>query len=286
MYEQTNTMMETKTSFQIPQLLDGDNFTSEDLADDMEGLRLSFTRIKIPGGGHLQFEIPSGNPDVPDYAPYLEGVILYSHNSNAYWPEGSEYDDDQPPLCQSFDGKVGYGEPGGTCADCVLNQFGSDGNNKGKACKNMRMLYLLRSGEYMPIQIALPPTSLMPYIGMEDDFKLCKLAFLYAYDCIASRCRQIRTQKEYSAKALREMCNSYGWGFCRGLSAAFQKQEAEHQEWGLVMVVPQAVEDAVSKMKRSSYKISSTSSMNRQYAAMGYADGQEFDMRRRLEPSA
>ena len=67
MYEQTNTMMETKTSFQIPQLLDGDNFTSEDLADDMEGLRLSFTRIKIPGGGHLQFEIPSGNPDVPDY---------------------------------------------------------------------------------------------------------------------------------------------------------------------------------------------------------------------------
>lgn len=35
------------------------------------------------------------------------------------------------------------------------------------------------------------------FIGMEDDFKLCKLAFLYAYDCIASRCRQIRTQKGY-----------------------------------------------------------------------------------------
>ena len=79
MYEQTNTMMETKTSFQIPQLLDGDDFTSEDLADDMEGLRLSFTRIKIPGGGHLQFEIPSGNPDVPDYAPYLDhGYALWS----------------------------------------------------------------------------------------------------------------------------------------------------------------------------------------------------------------
>lgn len=105
----------------------------------------------------------TSDEDFSIYAPYLEGVILYSHNSNAYWPEGSEYDDDQPPLCQSFDGKVGYGEPGGTCADCVLNQFGSDGNNKGKACKNMRMLYLLRSGEYMPIQIALPPTSLMPY---------------------------------------------------------------------------------------------------------------------------
>lgn len=44
------------------------------------------------------------------------------------------------------------------------------------------------------------------FIGMEDDFKLCKLAFLYAYDCIASRCRQIRNQKEYPAKTLREMC--------------------------------------------------------------------------------
>ena len=29
------------------------------------------------------------------------------------------------------------------------------------------------------------------FIGIEDDFKLCKLAFLYAYDCVASRCRQI-----------------------------------------------------------------------------------------------
>ena len=163
MYEQTNTMMETKTSFQIPQLLDGDNFTSEDLADDMEGLRLSFTRIKIPGGGHLQFEIPSGNPDVPDYAPYLEGVILYSHNSNAYWPEGSEYDDNVPPFCQSFDGKQGYGEPGGVCAACAFNQFGSTANGSGKACKNMRQIYLLRSGEYMPLLISLPPTSIKPF---------------------------------------------------------------------------------------------------------------------------
>ena len=156
MRESTTAMLDTKKLPAIVKLASSSFGITEDESNGvLEHL--------ITGGGHLQFEIPSGNPDVPDYAPYLEGVILYSHNSNAYWPEGSEYDDDQPPLCQSFDGKVGYGEPGGTCADCVLNQFGSDGNNKGKACKNMRMLYLLRSGEYMPIQIALPPTSLMPY---------------------------------------------------------------------------------------------------------------------------
>ena len=146
MYEQTNTMMETKTTFQIPQLLDGDDFTSEDLADDMEGLRLSFTRIKIPGGGHLQFEIPSGNPDVPDYAPYLEGVILYSHNSNAYWPEGSEYDDDQPPLCQSFDGKVGY------LSTLIAAHY---------CCRPYRS------------HAHGSKVSEIGFIGMEDDFKLC-----------------------------------------------------------------------------------------------------------------
>ena len=31
------------------------------------------------------------------------------------------------------------------------------------ACKNMRVLYLLRSGEYMPLQVNLPPTSIKPF---------------------------------------------------------------------------------------------------------------------------
>jgi phosphoglycerate-specific signal transduction histidine kinase len=37
------------------------------------------------------------------------------------------------------------------------------GGGKGKACKNMRTLYILRSGEAMPIQLSLPPTSLRPF---------------------------------------------------------------------------------------------------------------------------
>ena len=48
----------------------------------------------------------------------------------------------------------------------LLNQrvlFGSASNGRGKACKNQRTLYLLRSGEFVPIQISLPPTSLTPY---------------------------------------------------------------------------------------------------------------------------
>ena len=159
---QNNTAVDVYQNFVLPTALDSD-FSSEDLADDMDGLQLTMQRVKIPGGGNLQFEIRSDDPDNPDYERKLVGVILYHHLANAYWPEGSEYDDNVPPFCQSFDGKQGYGEPGGVCAACAFNQFGSTANGSGKACKNMRQIYLLRSGEYLPLQLSLPPTSLRPF---------------------------------------------------------------------------------------------------------------------------
>ena len=111
----------------------------------------------------MQFELPGSDPENPDYAKTLEGVILFQHAACAYWQEGSEYDDNATPLCSSVDGKVGIGTPGGTCASCEFNQFRSASDGKAKACKNMRHLYLLRSGDYIPLQVVLPPTSLRPY---------------------------------------------------------------------------------------------------------------------------
>ena len=159
---QNNTAVDVYQNFVLPTALDSD-FSSEDLADDMDGLQMTMQRVKIPGGGNLQFEIRGDDPDNPDYERKLVGVILYHHLANAYWPEGNEYDDNVPPFCQSFDGKQGYGEPGGVCAACAFNQFGSTANGSGKACKNMRQIYLLRSGEYLPLQLSLPPTSLRPF---------------------------------------------------------------------------------------------------------------------------
>ena len=117
--------------FELPEIGEAE-FSNEELAEDMDGLTMSFPRIKIPAGGVLQFEIPNGDPQHPDYRPTLTGVILYNHASCAYWPEGDEYNDDVPPLCSSVDGKQGYGEPGGTCATCTLSQFGSASNGRGK----------------------------------------------------------------------------------------------------------------------------------------------------------
>ena len=41
-----------------------------------------------------------------------------------------------------------------------MNAYGSATKGAGKACKNSRVLYLLRSGDYLPLQLNLPPTSL------------------------------------------------------------------------------------------------------------------------------
>ena len=155
-------LMEKANSFILPE----DSFTNEELSEDFDGLRVDFPRVKIPSGGAVSFEVPGDDPESPDSVKAIEGIIL--HGASAYWPEGAEYDDNVPPLCSSVDGKTGIGDPGGACAVCELNRYGTGvdakGNpTKGKACKNMRHLYILRSGEYLPILLSLPPTSLRPF---------------------------------------------------------------------------------------------------------------------------
>ncbi len=160
--QQNTTTLAQYEPFVLPAPMDT-SFDPGDMAEDLEGLELSFPRVKIPGGGVPQFKMPGEDPDHPNYVGEIEGVILYNHSANAYWPEGSEYDDNTPPQCQSMDAKQGYGDPGLLCAACGYNEFGSSSKGKGKLCKNMRMLYILRSGDFLPLQLALPPTSIRPY---------------------------------------------------------------------------------------------------------------------------
>ena len=166
MYEQNTSMVAAneQNKFLLPAMVEGD-FSRDEIAEDADGLQMmSFQRVKIPAGGALQFEVPTEDPDNPDYTRTLEGIILSHHSAYTLWPEGSEYDEDTKPLCSSVDGKTGIGVPGGACATCPMNAYGSakDGG-RGKACKNMRHLYLLRSGEYMPLLVSLPPTSIRPF---------------------------------------------------------------------------------------------------------------------------
>lgn len=136
-----NTALMEHENFVLPAMLEGGGeFTSEELAEDIDGLSMNFQRVKIPAGGVIQFELPSDDPENPDYAKTLSGVILYNHSTYAYWPEGDEYDDNVPPLCSSVDGKQGIGTPGGLCQTCALNRFGSASDGRGKACSATRSL--------------------------------------------------------------------------------------------------------------------------------------------------
>ena len=139
--------------------------------EEMEGLgTMPIDTIKIPSGGGIAFEVPGEDPDSPDMAKELIGVITGHKPQNAYWQDAYSGDNASPD-CYSDDGKVGINTNTGEsrlCETCPFNQFGSALNaqgqpTKGKACKNLHRLYLLMEGALMPVIINIPPTSIKPF---------------------------------------------------------------------------------------------------------------------------
>ena len=141
----------TNTGFATPADM---QWLNDAMNEDCAGIELQLDRIKIPAGGSTAFEIPTGDSDEPEMAKEITGVILFNHPAYAYYTDkytgGSN-----PPDCASFDGIHGTGTPGGNCKSCPYNKFGS-GDGKSKACKNRRILYILREGELFPVILNLP----------------------------------------------------------------------------------------------------------------------------------
>lgn len=138
-----------------------DHSFSESVSQEMEGLDLSFERIKIPSAGSTVFEVP-GEDDDTDTVKEFSAVILHHHTLNAFYK--TKYTGgNNPPDCGSFDGITGEGDPGGSCAACPYNQFGSADEGNGKACKNRRRIYVLREGEVFPLLLSLPTGSLKEF---------------------------------------------------------------------------------------------------------------------------
>jgi hypothetical protein len=124
------------------------------VSGELDGLDLSFERIKIPSGGATVYELPSEGDDTESVKEF-SAVILDHHALNSYY--ATKYTGgSNPPDCGSFDGKTGEGNPGGSCKTCKYNQFGT-GENGAKACKNKRRVYILREGEMFPICLRCRP---------------------------------------------------------------------------------------------------------------------------------
>lgn len=141
--------------FQVPEV---SNNLREIIEEEMDGLNLSFDRIKVPSGGGLAFEVPTEDGD-SDVQKELVGIIVGHGPENVYY--ASEYaGGNEPPDCVAVDGKIGIGSPGGDCSTCPFNEWGSSDNGVGKACQNRRKIFLLQDGELFPLMLALPPTSI------------------------------------------------------------------------------------------------------------------------------
>ena len=133
-------------------------------AEEMDGLTLSFDRIKVPAGGGLAFEVPGDDPDSPDSVKEFKAVILYHHPVHAYFKD-KYTGGNNPPDCGSIDGHTGVETETGlvkVCKDCEYSKFGS-GENGGKACRQKRRIYILRENEALPIIVSLPTGSLADF---------------------------------------------------------------------------------------------------------------------------
>lgn len=139
----------------------------EDELDDLDDDGgIDAKHIKIPSGGGKAFEVETDDPDDPEIMKEVTGVIIFTHRMNAYWAQkfgeaGEDGNINKSPDCSSMDGKQGINRETGeirTCDTCPYNQFGSDG--KGKACKNMRRLYIMMNNRPDIYLLTVPPTSI------------------------------------------------------------------------------------------------------------------------------
>lgn len=88
------------------------------------------------------------------------------------------------------------------------------------------------------------------FIGLEGDFEICVKIFRYAVRCVKSEQKKLRKQHRdyYTPQEIAKICDSYGYGFARGVYEAFTRQNEENQEYGLVLKVPKEVKDELEKI--------------------------------------
>lgn len=132
-----------------------------------EGLTLmDLDRIKIPAGGATVWSVPTLKGE--EHHEEIEGVIVAHKMARAYWERSiKETGGGEPPDCSSDDGVAGLGDPGGNCSQCPLNVFGTaEGKGKakgrGKACKELRIVFMILPNNLIPVLFMLPPTSIGP----------------------------------------------------------------------------------------------------------------------------
>jgi hypothetical protein len=208
-----------------------ENFAGEQLD------RFAFPKVTIPAGGGAAMTIPG--PDGEDVQQEIPGVIVYQHQSRAYW-KGSMDDESVgagPPDCSADNGKFGIGDPGGVCAVCPKAVFGSGKGGRGQACKLMRNVYFLMPGKSLPTVIQIPPTSLKSYSAYIFNLSTVNKLF-YGVETIIGistghKDKQGRPYSKFSFRSSRDLegeelqkAAAYAFEFKEALGVVTQPAEA------------------------------------------------------------
>lgn len=197
--KKNSTELALMDSFKIANRYEGiDPELMAELQDELGDLDpesgITCRQIKVPSGGGLAFEVQGEDEGDAEPMKEIDGVILFTHRLSAYWPGSfgsASNPEDKIPTCSSMDGKTGIVQAGDrsgeiiTCETCPYNQYGTGvdekGNpSRGKACKNMRRIYLMMDGDPNFYLLSVPPTSIkdvnkqlakilasgVPYTGM------------------------------------------------------------------------------------------------------------------------
>ena len=120
------------------------------------------------------------------------------------------------------------------------------------------------------------------FVGLKDDVDICQTVFDYAVGYAMGRVvdleRSLR-KRGLDGVSARKMCNGFGEGVAAGIKEALNAQNNEHQEYALVLQIPQEVTDSLKGMKASTAQASSARTS---YAK--YSDG--FDYGKKFCPNA
>jgi hypothetical protein len=138
-----------------PELLERINEVKENL-ESVENFRLPRIRMTSDGAEILEGEEP---------VEAIEGVILHTKKTNTYYDKPFSPANPEPPTCFSLDGvkpdKSVKAPVNPTCKGCKMAEFGTNAMKSGKACRNLKPIYLLLSDEaIMPRQLTITPSAL------------------------------------------------------------------------------------------------------------------------------
>ena len=115
-------------------------------------------KVKLGSDG---FEITDGEDTLDD----IEGTLVHLRKVNIYYEKPYQPGNEEPPTCFSPDGVTPdhtIALPvNPTCKGCPKSEYGTSPLGTGKACRNMRLVYLLMTDEaIIPRVLTVPPTSL------------------------------------------------------------------------------------------------------------------------------